>query len=102
MKTLHLIALVVSGTAGADVAFFEQKIRPVLVEHCYECHSAEAKKLKGNLFLDSKPGWQKKAATAASLRSSLARRSKVFFCAPFGILSPISKCRPRSQSFRMP
>lgn len=48
--------------AAADaggIAFFEQKIRPVLVEHCYGCHSAEAKKLKGNLYLDSKAGWQK-------------------------------------------
>ena len=31
----------------------------MLIEHCYSCHSAEAKKLKGNLFLDSKAGWQK-------------------------------------------
>ena len=43
----------------ASNAFFEQKVRPVLIEHCYECHSAEAKKLKGNLWLDSKAGWQK-------------------------------------------
>lgn len=43
----------------AATAFFEQKIRPVLVEHCYSCHSAEAKKLKGNLYLDSKAGWEK-------------------------------------------
>ena len=43
----------------AGNAFFEQKVRPVLIEHCYECHSAEAKKLKGNLWLDSKAGWQK-------------------------------------------
>ena len=43
----------------AGIAFFEQKIRPVLVEHCYECHSAKAKKLKGGLYLDSKAGWQK-------------------------------------------
>ncbi len=43
----------------ASVAFFEQKIRPVLVEQCYECHSAKAKKLKSGLFLDSKAGWQK-------------------------------------------
>lgn len=42
----------------AGVAFFEQKIRPVLAEHCYSCHSAEAKKLKGNLRLDTKAGWQ--------------------------------------------
>ncbi len=42
-----------------DVDFFEKKIRPVLVEQCYECHSsaAQAKKaLKGGLLLDSKQG----------------------------------------------
>jgi hypothetical protein len=40
-----------------EVAFFEQKIRPVLLSACYECHSAEAKakgKLKGGLFLDTR------------------------------------------------
>ena len=36
--------------------FFEKKVRPVLVEHCYECHSATAKKLKGGLLLDSRAG----------------------------------------------
>jgi cytochrome c553 len=35
------------------LAFFEKRIRPVLVKHCYECHSAESKKLKGGLRLDS-------------------------------------------------
>ena len=43
----------------AGIAFFEQKIRPVLAEHCYECHSTKAKKLKSGLYLDSKAGWQK-------------------------------------------
>ncbi|NNE94173.1 MAG: DUF1549 domain-containing protein [Verrucomicrobiales bacterium] len=32
--------------------FFEKKIRPVLAERCYECHSAKAEKLKANLQLD--------------------------------------------------
>ena len=36
--------------AGAD--HFESLVRPVLVEHCYKCHSAEAKSLKGGLRLD--------------------------------------------------
>ncbi len=39
------------------LALFESKVRPVLVEHCYKCHSAEAKaagKLKGGLRLDTK------------------------------------------------
>ncbi|MCB1226691.1 MAG: PSD1 domain-containing protein [Verrucomicrobiales bacterium] len=33
--------------------FFENKIRPALVEHCYECHSVGAKKIGGKLLLDS-------------------------------------------------
>ena len=39
---------------SAGVEFFEKRVRPVFVEHCYECHSAEAKKLKGRLRLDSR------------------------------------------------
>ncbi len=41
---------------SAGIAFFESKIRPVLVENCYRCHSAEAlknKKLKAGMRLDS-------------------------------------------------
>ena len=46
--------------AGADGnTFFEKNIRPILVERCYDCHSAQAKKLRGGLRLDSKAGWEK-------------------------------------------
>jgi hypothetical protein len=38
--------------AKEQVEFFEKRIRPVLVEHCYECHSTKAEKLKGSLLLD--------------------------------------------------
>lgn len=34
--------------------FFEKKIRPVLAEHCYKCHSNESDKVKGGLLLDSR------------------------------------------------
>ncbi|MEM1295893.1 MAG: DUF1549 domain-containing protein, partial [Verrucomicrobiota bacterium] len=40
------------------VEFFESKIRPLLVEHCYQCHSQEANKGKANLYLDSRAAWQ--------------------------------------------
>ncbi len=40
-----------------QVEFFEQHVRPLLVEHCYECHCAETEELQGGLALDSKPGW---------------------------------------------
>ncbi len=39
-----------------QAAFFEKKIRPALVEHCYKCHSADADKLKGGLALDTREG----------------------------------------------
>lgn len=42
-----------------QLAFFESKIRPVLVENCHGCHSAEAQgkgKLKAGLFVDSREG----------------------------------------------
>ena len=38
----------------ADASFFEKRVRPVLVEHCYKCHSADSKKVKGGLLLDSR------------------------------------------------
>ena len=41
---------------AAGMAFFEKNIRPVLANNCYQCHSAEARNLKGELFLDSKQG----------------------------------------------
>src|SRR5436309_12550768 len=34
--------------------FFEKKIRPLLVENCFKCHSATSEKLKGGFRLDSK------------------------------------------------
>ncbi len=36
--------------------FFEKHIRPLLVERCYECHSAQADEPEGGLRLDSRPG----------------------------------------------
>ncbi|MCB1087314.1 MAG: PSD1 domain-containing protein [Verrucomicrobiae bacterium] len=40
--------------SGEQIDFFESKIRPVLVEQCYQCHSTEADKVKGGLLLDSR------------------------------------------------
>ena len=42
--------------AGAGVDFFEKKIRPLLSEHCYECHSVTGKDVKGGLRLDTPEG----------------------------------------------
>jgi hypothetical protein len=42
-----------------DVAYFENHIRPLLVEHCYECHSVKSGDASGQLLLDSQPAMLK-------------------------------------------
>ncbi len=50
---LLVTLLSTAGRADDGTDFFEKKVRPVLVEHCYSCHSAGAKKEKGGLQLDT-------------------------------------------------
>lgn len=44
--------------ATEDLAFFENQVRPLLVKHCYECHSEESDKRKGGLWLDRRSAWE--------------------------------------------
>jgi len=46
----------IAGTppAADGVAFFEKKIRPVLVEHCHQCHAADARHVRGGLLVDAR------------------------------------------------
>ncbi len=37
-----------------DLQFFENKIRPVLADNCYKCHSRDSDKVKGGLMLDTR------------------------------------------------
>jgi hypothetical protein len=56
--------------APEQLAFFEQKIRPVLVEQCYQCHSTEAQqkgKLKGGLFVDTRAALLKGGDTGPAI-----------------------------------
>jgi hypothetical protein len=62
---MRIFLLLLAGLAAAEAApqaapddaaaveFFEKKVRPVLVDRCFSCHSAGAQKLKGGLRLDS-------------------------------------------------
>src|SRR5438093_524778 len=51
---------------GEEFELFEKKIRPVLAERCYKCHSLNAEKLKGELLLDSKEGMLKGGGSGKS------------------------------------
>jgi mono/diheme cytochrome c family protein len=39
---------------AAQLEFFENKIRPMLADNCYKCHSTTAEKVRGGLLLDSR------------------------------------------------
>ncbi|WP_246173562.1 PSD1 and planctomycete cytochrome C domain-containing protein [Limnoglobus roseus] len=56
--------------ADDGVDFFEKKVRPVLVEHCYSCHSAAAKKTKGGLQLDTPDGFRKGGDTGPAVKAN--------------------------------
>jgi len=49
------------------IEFFENKIRPVLVNSCYECHSAKSAKLRGGLMLDTREGLLQGGDTGPSI-----------------------------------
>src|SRR5262245_15325563 len=73
-KLLTPLLLLLAGLAplghGAiveDLEFFENKIRPLLVENCYKCHSAQSEKLKGGLLLDTREGVLKGGETGPAI-----------------------------------
>jgi len=51
----------------ADHDFFEKKIRPALVQHCYSCHSAKSEKIKGKLRVDGRAVLQNGGETGPAL-----------------------------------
>jgi hypothetical protein len=50
-----------------NLAFFEKRIRPLLVKHCYECHSADAKEVQGELLVDSRAALRKGGSTGPAI-----------------------------------
>jgi hypothetical protein len=52
---------------SAELDFFEARIRPLLVEKCYECHSSQAQRLKGGLSLETRAGWEQGGESGAAI-----------------------------------
>ena len=75
--TLFLIklSLITAPIASAteEVEFFEKRIRPLLIEHCQECHGAD--KQKGSLRLDHQAGWKKGGDSGPALIPGKAAES---------------------------
>jgi hypothetical protein len=81
MLGLSGLVLVLAATADtpteAQKEFFEQKIRPVLVQHCYKCHSDQAKNPKGGLRVDSRTALLTGGETGPSLAPKNLDKSKL-------------------------
>ncbi|MBN9518234.1 PSD1 domain-containing protein [bacterium] len=58
-----------------QIAFFEKKVRPVLVENCYKCHSGDSEKLKGGLALDTRAGVRQGGESGPAVVPGSAERS---------------------------
>jgi hypothetical protein len=75
MRAIHFLfglALVTTPLrAGEPAAFFESKIRPLLIDHCYSCHSSQAKKLNRDLRLDQAEGLKRSVAVGKPDESSI-------------------------------
>ena len=52
------LAISSRAATAEQTEFFESRIRPILAQECYECHSEQGKQ-KGGLLLDSRPGWMR-------------------------------------------
>lgn len=87
--------LLASGFAcsGADdpLNFFEKRIRPIFVEHCFECHSSESGKSKGGLLLDSREDILRGGDSGSALTEKDPDHSKL-----------IEAVRWTNQDFQMP
>src|SRR5687767_5386853 len=66
-----------SSPEAAGVEFFEKHVRPVFVEHCHQCHSADAEKVKGGLLLDTKDGLLKGGDSGPALLSGEPDKSLI-------------------------
>ena len=77
--------------AGGDDEFFENRIRPVLVEHCYKCHSATSEKVEGGLLLDTREGVLKGGDTGPAIVAGDPEKSLL-----------IKAVRPTDKDLQMP
>ena len=63
--------------APEQLEFFENKIRPILANHCLECHSGEKGKIKGGLNMDSKEDVLKGGDTGPALEAGNVKGSLI-------------------------
>ena len=78
---ISLLVCAVPTSAGAsdseDIPFFESRVRPLLADHCYRCHSAKAEKVKAGLLVDSREGLLKGGESGPALVAGQPEQSRL-------------------------
>src|SRR5260221_9650517 len=64
---LSVGSAVAADLTPAESQFFETRIRPLLSDNCYKCHSQQAEKLRGSLLLDTREGVLKGGETGPAI-----------------------------------
>jgi hypothetical protein len=76
-----ILTSVASAESPQDIAgieFFEKNVRPLLAQHCYECHSAKSEdEPGGGLLLDSSAGWIQGGESGPALVSKDVSKSLI-------------------------
>ncbi len=71
------LSISASGLDPKSLEYFESKIRPLLVENCYKCHSVDSDRIKGGFLIDSKPGLLKGGESGPAIIPGDARNSRL-------------------------
>ena len=97
LRSPPLVAVLTTGVAALSwaqapdgAAFFESKVRPILAEHCYSCHSGSAQPM-GGLRLDSEESFRMGGSRGQPVSSGQPENSLL-----------ISAIRHRDEVLRMP
>ena len=86
-----------SGLTAGQRQFFEARIRPVLVKHCYECHAAGAADLGGGLALDHPGGLRKGGQSGPAISPEAPQESLLLDALRYdGLEMPPEAPLPRS------
>jgi hypothetical protein len=72
-----LCSVGIAQTSPEQVEFFEKHVRPMLIEHCYRCHSPQAKRLKGGLRVDSRDALLKGGDNGPALVPGAPEKSRL-------------------------
>jgi len=70
--------------SALELEFFEKRIRPVLVERCYECHRVESGKAKGGLRVDSREAMRRGGETRPAVVPGDLDRSLILEAIRYG------------------